>query len=55
VSAESVAPIPQCAECGTLWLPVEGELWEAYLTDDELPDVAFYCPECAEREFKTLV
>jgi hypothetical protein len=25
--------------------------WEAYLTDDEPPELAFYCPECAEREF----
>jgi len=21
------------------------------LTDDEPPELAFYCPECAEREF----
>jgi hypothetical protein len=25
--------------------------WEAYLTDDEPPELAFYCPECARREF----
>ena len=25
--------------------------WFAYLTDDELPELAFYCPECPEREF----
>jgi hypothetical protein len=25
--------------------------WQAYLTDDEPPEVAFYCPHCAEREF----
>ena len=28
------------------------ERWSAYLTDDEPPEVAFYCLECAEREFK---
>jgi hypothetical protein len=27
------------------------ERWSAYLTDDEPPDVAFFCPGCAEREF----
>jgi hypothetical protein len=26
----------------------DSEHWEAYLTDDEAPEVAFYC---AEREF----
>jgi hypothetical protein len=51
VSAESVALIPQCAECGKVWLPAESERWEAYLTDDEPPELAFYCPECAAREF----
>jgi hypothetical protein len=51
VSAESVALIPQCAECGKLWLPADGDRWEAYLTDAEPPEIAFYCSECAEREF----
>jgi hypothetical protein len=51
VSAESVALIPRCAECGKIWLPADGERWEAYLTDDEPPELAFYCPGCAEREF----
>jgi hypothetical protein len=23
----------------------------AHLTDDEPPELAFYCPTCAEREF----
>jgi hypothetical protein len=27
------------------------ERWRAYLTDDQPSEVAFYCPECAEREF----
>jgi hypothetical protein len=29
-------------------------IWEAYLadlTDDEPPELAFYCPDCASREF----
>jgi hypothetical protein len=30
-------------------LPVDEERWPAYLTDDEPPELAFYCPECAER------
>jgi hypothetical protein len=25
--------------------------WEAYLTDDEPAELAFYCPDCATREF----
>jgi hypothetical protein len=53
VSAKQVALIPQCAECGEVWLPADRERWEAFLTDDEPPEVAFYCLECAEREFKT--
>jgi hypothetical protein len=48
--AESVALIPQCAECGARWLPANDERWRAYLTDDEPAELAFYCPECAERE-----
>ena len=47
---EGVAIIPSCAECGDLWLPVDDERWQAYLTDDEPAEVAFYCPSCAERE-----
>jgi hypothetical protein len=49
VSAEQVALIPRCMECGDIWLPADEDRWRAYLdTDDEL---VFYCPECAEREF----
>jgi hypothetical protein len=50
--AESVAPIPDCVECDARWLPADEARWEAYLTDDEPPNVVFYCPVCAEREFK---
>jgi hypothetical protein len=35
VSAESVALIPECAECDARSLPADEERW-AYLTDDEL-------------------
>ena len=49
MTAEQVALIPQCAECGEIWLSGDKERWRAYLdTDSEL---VFYCPECAEREF----
>ena len=49
VSAEQVALIPQRTECNRVWLPDDGDRWQAYFdTDDEL---AFYCPKCAEREF----
>jgi hypothetical protein len=38
---------------GTVWLPTDDRL-EAHLTDDEPPELAFYCPDCAEREFGEL-
>jgi Zn finger protein HypA/HybF involved in hydrogenase expression len=50
------APMPRadiraaitCEECRRPWL--EGERgWEAHRVD--LEEVAFYCPECAAREF----
>ena len=25
--------------------------WRAYVTDDDPPEVVFYCEACAEREF----
>jgi hypothetical protein len=53
VSAEQVALIPRCAECDALWLPADEKRWCAYLTDDEPPELAFYCPACALREFKS--
>jgi hypothetical protein len=52
VSADQVALIVHCAECAALWLPGQtDERWSAYLTDDEPPELAFYCPDCAGREF----
>jgi hypothetical protein len=48
---EGVAIIPRCAECEANWLPADEERWQAWLTDDEPPELVFYCPDCAEREF----
>jgi hypothetical protein len=48
---ERVAIIPRCAECEAHWLPADQERWQAWLTDDEPPELVFYCVECAEREF----
>ena len=48
-----VALIPRCAECEAAWLSADEAHWGAYLTDDEPPELAFYCPECAEREFES--
>jgi hypothetical protein len=47
---------PRCAECEALWLPADEERWCAYLGSDdldELPELVFYCPDCAERAFKS--
>jgi hypothetical protein len=47
--AEQVGLIPQCAECKQVWLPGDGDRWQAYFdTEDEL---VFYRPEGADREF----
>jgi hypothetical protein len=48
MSRERVTLIPQCAECRRIWLPEDEDRWQAYLTDDEPPEVVFYCPSCAE-------
>jgi hypothetical protein len=48
---EGVAIIPTCEECEATWLSADDEPWSAYHTDNEPPEVAFYCPECAAREF----
>ena len=52
MSAEPVALMPQCGECRAVWLPADEERWEAYLTDDEPPELAFFWPDCAAREFR---
>jgi hypothetical protein len=54
VNAKQVALIPQCAECRAAWLPASRERWRAQLGSDDLeevPEVVFYCPRRAEREF----
>ena len=48
---ERVALIPTCAECEAVWLPADEARWQAWLTEDEPPELVFYCLECAEREF----
>lgn len=50
MTAEPVALIPQCAECRMVWLPRDEEHWAAYVTDDDPPEIVFYCPQCSERE-----
>ena len=46
-----VALIPRWAECEAAWLPADKARWQAWLTDDEPPELVFYCPACAGREF----
>jgi len=50
VSAEQTTRIGECAECKRPWLPADEERWPAYLTDDEPPELVFFCPACEERE-----
>ena len=50
MSAEQVAVIPQCVECGEFWLPVDKGRWRAYL--DTANEVVIFCVECAEWEFE---
>lgn len=40
---------PRCSF--VLWLLADEARWQAWLTDDERPELVFYCVECAEREF----
>jgi predicted RNA-binding Zn-ribbon protein involved in translation (DUF1610 family) len=51
MNVEGVATVPTCPECGARRLPADEERWRAYHTDDEPPELNFYCPACAEREF----
>jgi hypothetical protein len=44
VNAERVASIPQCEECRKVWLPADGERWQAYWIDDAPEEkLVFYC------------
>jgi hypothetical protein len=53
MAAESVVLTPECVECQRVSLPSDREHWEAYpaYVTDEPPELVFYYPECAEREF----
>lgn len=46
-----------CAECPRV-SSITARGWKAYRADDpeydEPPRLAFYCPECARREFESL-
>lgn len=47
-----IATVPNCAECGQLWLPGSAERWRAEFIEDGLDDVLrFWCRTCWEREF----
>jgi hypothetical protein len=37
-----------CVECGDVSVD-EADGWRAYLTDDDPPEVANYCPDCARE------
>lgn len=39
-----------CAECG-VQSDRDAEGWRAFLTCDEPPEAAVFCPECAATEF----
>jgi len=52
VKAEQ-ALIPICIECGLVWWPDNKDRFAALLSDDEPPELAFYCSECAQREFSS--
>ena len=41
----------RCVEREAHWPPADEARWQAWLTDDEPPELVFYCVECAEREF----
>jgi hypothetical protein len=39
-----------CVECGAV-ADATAYGWRMYLTDDDPPSPASFCPECAEAEF----
>jgi hypothetical protein len=51
VRASQVALIPRRTECGARWLRADEERWQAWLTCDGPPELAFFWPECGDREF----
>jgi hypothetical protein len=40
----------RCLECKRSW-DDPFERWLVLVTDDEVVEIATYCPECAQREF----
>jgi hypothetical protein len=54
MSVGEVAITPRCAECGDAGSPTTIARWQAHRIDiepDDEPAIAFWCRECAEREF----
>jgi len=44
---------PQCEECRKVWLPADGEPWQAHWIDDGPEEkLVSYWPESARREFE---
>jgi hypothetical protein len=39
-----------CTECKRPWLDMT-DRWHAYVSEEGTPEVGFFCPACAEREF----
>ena len=53
MSAEPVALIPQGEECHKVWLPTDGDRWQAHWIDDGHEEkLVLHCAECAGREFE---
>jgi hypothetical protein len=51
VRVEPVALIPNASSARPAGYRPTAKHWSAYLTDDEPPELAFYCPDCRDREF----
>lgn len=43
----------RCVECPRTSPPADPGGWRGFLTSDEPPETATYCPDCAAREFGT--
>ena len=41
----------RCEECGERW-DDPTERWRLYFTENDPPQPATYCPDCAKREFE---
>ena len=50
MSPARVVRIPECVECGAVWVPDDETRWQLHDVVDEL---VWYCPTCATREFDT--